>query len=102
MASRTYATEEVLSLFEKQEDFELEKPHGDFNNESDNDGVQAIEADFTSIDGTQSLVDPGLLSATRWRLVSQTLQSLDPAERDLILLFDKDLVDDESSGSGLR
>lgn len=88
---RTLSAEEVLTILDQQE--EIEGAFGvDLDAESEDEDFP--EGDFTDLNGTQTLVQPELLSKSGFSLVAQAFDYPEPSQMDSILLLDPDLGDD--------
>lgn len=96
-SSRALSTEDVLALLDQQEELE-DTLLAELDAESDDGDLP--EGDFTDSDGTQTLVQPELLSSNGFLLVSQALDSPEPAQRDSLLLSDQDLGDESDAAIG--
>ena len=95
--SRALSTEEVLALLDQQEELE-DTLLAELDAESDDGDLP--EGDFMSSDGTQTLVQPELLSSSGISIASQVLDSPEPAQRDSLLLLDQDLCDETDAAIG--
>ena len=85
--------EQVIALLDQQDQFDDDLERID---DSDDNQLHSTEGDFSYSDGTQSLVNPDLLTSASAHILTQTLPSLTPAELDSILLLDHELNDEES------